>query len=64
MLKQKARAIALGVLVGDLALTALSLPAAYALRQEALVRLFPLVFPPRIAPISQYWSLLSLILPL
>ena len=64
MLKQKARAIALGVLVGDLALTALSLPAAYALRQEALVGLFPMVFPPHISPLSQYWSLLSLILPL
>jgi exopolysaccharide biosynthesis polyprenyl glycosylphosphotransferase len=64
MLKQKARAIALGVLVGDLALTALSLPAAYALRQEALVGLFPLLFPPHITTLSQYWSLLSLILPL
>ena len=31
MLKQKARAVALGVWAGDLALTALSLPVAYAL---------------------------------
>jgi hypothetical protein len=36
MLKQKARAVAMGVLAGDLALTALSLPIAYVLRQGAL----------------------------
>jgi exopolysaccharide biosynthesis polyprenyl glycosylphosphotransferase len=64
MLKQKARAIALGVLVGDLALTAASLPVAYALRQAALVELFPAIFPTHILPISQYWLLLAIILPL
>ena len=36
MLKQKARAIALGVLLGELSLTALSLPVAYVLRHGVL----------------------------
>jgi exopolysaccharide biosynthesis polyprenyl glycosylphosphotransferase len=64
MLKQKARAIALGVLVGDLALTAVSLPVAYVFRQGALAALLPSVFPPLITPVSEYWLLLGLILPL
>lgn len=64
MLKQKARAVALGVLVGDLALTAISLPVAYMLRQGALVALFPNLFPTHLRPISLYWVLLGLILPL
>ena len=41
MLKQKARAIALGVLIWDLVLTALSLPVAYVLRHGVLPRVLP-----------------------
>ena len=45
MLKQKARAIALGVLAGDLALTALSLPVAYMIRHGVLTSISPTLFP-------------------
>ena len=45
MLKQKARAIALGVLLTDLALTALSLPVAWSLRQGILTDGLPGLFP-------------------
>ncbi len=64
MLKQKARAIALGVLVGDLALTAVSLPVAYLVRHGLLPRLFPGFFPSLLHPISRYGLLLILILPI
>jgi len=64
MLKQKARAIALGVLAGDLALTAVSLPVAYLLRHGVLTFLFPTLFPSPLNPIAQYWFLLLLILPI
>jgi exopolysaccharide biosynthesis polyprenyl glycosylphosphotransferase len=64
MLKQKARAIALGVLAGDLALTAISLPVAYLLRHGVLTFLFPTFFPSPLSPIAQYWFLLVLILPI
>jgi exopolysaccharide biosynthesis polyprenyl glycosylphosphotransferase len=64
MLKQKARAVALGVWAGDLALTALSLPVSYALREQILPLLFPSIFPARVAPFDQYIFLLVLILPL
>ncbi len=64
MLKQKARAIALGVLVGDLVLTALSLPVAYVLRHGLLTWFFPALFPLPLRPIDQYLFLLVLILPL
>ena len=64
MLKQKARAIALGVLMGDLALTAMSLPAAYLLRHGILPRIFPAVFPSPLFPLERYLALLPLILPL
>ena len=64
MLKQKARAVALGVLAGDLALTAVSLPLAYLLRQGVLTRLFPRVFPLPLYPFEQYFFLLTLILPI
>src|SRR5215831_4856806 len=64
MLKQKARAIALGVLAGDLALTAISLPVAYLLRHGMLTFLFPSFFPRPLNPIAQYWFLLVLILPI
>ena len=64
MLKQKARAVALGVLAGDLGLTALSLPIAYVLRQTVLTRLFPRFFPLPLYPFEQYFFLLTLVLPL
>jgi exopolysaccharide biosynthesis polyprenyl glycosylphosphotransferase len=52
------------VWAGDLALTALSLPVAYALREQLLPLLLPSIFPARIAPFDQYLFLLVLILPL
>lgn len=64
MLKQKARAVALGVLAGDLALTALSLPVAYVLRHGLLKSLFPAVFASGLSPFDNYLFLLVLILPL
>ena len=64
MLKQKARAIALGVLAGDLALTAISLPLAYVLREGVLMRLFPWLFLQPLRPFEQYFFLLTLILPI
>ncbi len=63
MLKQKARAIALGVLAGDLALTALSLPVAYVIRHVVLTSLSPSLFPRPLHPFDRYLSLLMLILP-
>jgi exopolysaccharide biosynthesis polyprenyl glycosylphosphotransferase len=64
MLKQKARAIALGVLIGDLALTALSLPVAYLLRHGVLTAVFPSLFPSPLHPFDQYLYLLLLVLPI
>jgi len=63
MLKQKARAIALGVLVAELTLTALSLPAAYVLRHGVLSPFLPSLFP--LAPgFDRYLVLLLAILPI
>ena len=64
MLKQKARAIALGVLLMDLALTALSLPVAWALRQGFLRTALPGLFPLPLYPLEQYLLLLFFILPI
>ncbi|HTL71066.1 MAG TPA: sugar transferase, partial [Candidatus Eisenbacteria bacterium] len=64
MLKQKARAIALGVMIWDLALTGLSLPVAYVLRHGVLPLLFPAVFRTPLSPIREYAFLLVLILPI
>jgi exopolysaccharide biosynthesis polyprenyl glycosylphosphotransferase len=64
MLKQKARVVAVGVLGGDLALTAVSLPVAYALREGLLPALFPRLVPAALHPFSEYLGLLALILPL
>jgi exopolysaccharide biosynthesis polyprenyl glycosylphosphotransferase len=64
MLKQKARAIALGVLLTDLALTALSFPLTWALRHGFLTSAFPAVFPHPLAPLDQYLLLLFFILPI
>jgi len=63
MLKQKARSIALGVLLGELSLTALSLPVAYVLRHGVLAPFLPSLFP--VAPaFDRYAVLLLLILPI
>ena len=64
MLKQKARAIALGVLLTDLALTALALPVAWSLRQGVLKKALPGLFPLPLVPLDQYLLLLFFILPL
>jgi exopolysaccharide biosynthesis polyprenyl glycosylphosphotransferase len=64
MLKQKARAIAIGVLLADLALTAASLPIAWALRQGLLRTELPGLFPLAIYPLEQYLLLLFFILPI
>ena len=63
MLKQKARVIAVGVLLGELALTALALPIAYMIRHGILSPLLPSLFP--VAPsFNAYEVLLLLILPI
>ena len=64
MLKQKARAIALGVMLTDLALTALCLPVTWALRQGLLRSAFPNLFPLPLYPLDQYLLLLFFILPI
>ena len=64
MLKQKARAIALGVLLADLALTALSLPVTWALRQGVLRTALPGLFPLPLHPLDEYLLLLLFILPI
>ena len=64
MLKQKARAIALGVLLADLALTALSLPVTWALRQGFLRTALPGLFPLPIHSLDEYLLLLLFILPI
>jgi exopolysaccharide biosynthesis polyprenyl glycosylphosphotransferase len=63
MLKQKARAIALGVLGGELALTVLSLPIAYVLRHGVLAPILPSPFPVA-PPFDRYVTLLLGILPI
>jgi exopolysaccharide biosynthesis polyprenyl glycosylphosphotransferase len=62
MLKQKARVVAFGVLGGDLALTALSLPVAYGVRQGLLPAFVHQVSPAE--PLHRYIALLGLVLPL
>ena len=63
MLKQKARVIALGVLLGEVALTALALPVAYVIRHGILSPLLPSLFP--VPPsFDAYLVLLLLILPI
>ncbi len=63
MLKQKARAVALAVLLTDLALTAVSLPLTWVLRHGVLTSAFPSVFPLRLYPLDRYLLLLFFILP-
>ena len=64
MLKQKARTVALAVLVTDLALTAVSLPVTWVLRHGVLTSLMPTVFPLPLYPLNQYLPLLSFVLPI
>jgi exopolysaccharide biosynthesis polyprenyl glycosylphosphotransferase len=64
MLKQKARAIALGVLLTDLTLTAVSFPLTWALRHGFLTEALPSLFPLPLFPLNQYLLLLFFILPI
>ena len=64
MLKQKARTVALAVLVTDLALTAVSLPVTWVLRHGVLTSALPTVFPLPLYPLNQYLPLLSFVLPI
>ena len=64
MLKQKARTVALAVLVTDLALTAVSLPVTWGLRNGILTSAMPAVFPLPLYPLNQYVPLLAFILPI
>ena len=54
MLKQKARTIAIGILLTDLALTAISLPIAWGLRQGPLRTALPDFFPLAIYPLPTF----------
>src|SRR6185295_16333876 len=56
MLKQKARAIALGVLGGELALTVLSLPVAYLLRHGVLAPFLPSMYPVALPFFEEIWA--------
>ena len=63
MLKQKARAIAVGVLLAELALVALALPLAYVLRHGVLAHFLPTMFP--VAPaFERYVILVFLVVPI
>jgi exopolysaccharide biosynthesis polyprenyl glycosylphosphotransferase len=64
MLKQKARAVALGVLLTDLALTTASLPLTWVLRHDLLPSALPTLFPLRLYPLDRYLLLLLFILPI
>src|SRR5262249_5232906 len=64
MLKEKARAVALGVMIGDLVLTGISVPLAYVVRHVVLPRLLPAWFRAPLWPIQEYLFLLLLVLPL
>jgi exopolysaccharide biosynthesis polyprenyl glycosylphosphotransferase len=63
MLRQRARALAGGLIAADLLLTAISLAAAYALRNRALRALWPEAFAGPLYPVSKYFLLLALVLP-
>ncbi len=64
MLKQKARMVAIGVLLADLSLTALSLPVTYVLRRGALRGILPGLSPLPLAPFERYLLLLLFALPI
>src|SRR5258706_13017085 len=63
MLKQRARALAGGLLLSDLALTAFSLVLAHGLRGGLLRSLWPSVFWAPLYPLSHCGTLLAIILP-
>ena len=63
MLKQRARALAGGLILADLALTALALVAAYAIRNRVLRALWPGSFSGALYPFSRYLVLLAIVLP-
>src|SRR5215831_3633873 len=64
MLKEKARAVALGVMISDLVLTGISLPVAWVMRHVVLTKIFPNFFRAPLWPIQSYLFLLLLVLPL
>jgi len=64
MLKQRARVLASGLLLGDLALTAASFVLAHALRGGLFRTLWPSVFAAPLYPLTHYLTLLAVILPI
>ena len=64
MLKQRARVLASGLLLGDLALTAASFVLAHALRGGLFRALWPSVFAAPLYPLTRYLPLLAVILPI
>ncbi len=64
MLKQKARSVALGVLLTDLALTTVAFPLTWTLRHGYLTSAFPTLFPLPLQPLDKYLVLLPFILPI
>jgi exopolysaccharide biosynthesis polyprenyl glycosylphosphotransferase len=63
MLKQKARAVAYGVILLEIALTALALPLAHWLRDGLLAIVAPGIFGAPLYPLSRYLLLLPFIVP-
>lgn len=64
MLRQRARALAGGLVLGDLSLTVLSLVLAHAIRDRLLRTVWPEEFAGPLYPFSHYLPLLALILPI
>ncbi len=62
MLKEQARALALGVFLLDLALVATGFLLAYSMRASVLPRLFPATFSTNFYPLATYLPLLPLVL--
>ena len=63
MLKQRARVLAGGLILADLAITAVSLLVAYPLRNQVLRAIWPSAFAGALYPFSRYLLLLALVLP-
>jgi len=63
MLKQRARVLAGGLILADLAITAVSLLVAYPLRNQVLRAIWPSAFSGALYPFSRYLLLLALVLP-
>ncbi|MGH9443895.1 MAG: hypothetical protein ACRD16_16645, partial [Thermoanaerobaculia bacterium] len=64
MLKQRARVLASGLLLGDLTLTAASFVLAHALRSGLLRTVWPSAFPAPLYPLMHYLPLLAAVLPI